>query len=349
MKVTKFPLMAAGAAIVCSTLVSCGTLSSNDKFLEKPLKWTSSGALIKPQSDEAHQHVSIKDPTILKYDGKWHIYATAYSTSARTWTMVYLNFEDWKDAGTAKQIPVDVNPALRGYHCAPHLFYFEPQDKWYFIFQSQQPQYCTSDDITDPTTWTAPKNFFAQNPANMPRLPIDYHIICDETHAYLFFTGDDGNFYRSRTKIEDFPNGFGDIEIAISDDRNNLFEGSMTYKIKGTDTYMTIIEGMSPARHYRAWTSKDLNGEWIPVPGADSWETPFAGINNVTFEDGAEAWTRDISHGELLRDNYDQTPTIDPKNLKFLYQGRDPSSDGMRYEMLPYYLGVLTLQDQDSK
>jgi endo-1,4-beta-xylanase len=38
---------------------------------------------------------------------------------------------------------------------------------------------------------------------------------------------------------------------------------------------------------------------------------------------------------------YDQTPTIDPENLRFLFQGRDPQSGG-RYESLPYRLGRLT-------
>ncbi len=97
-------------------------------------------------------------------------------------------------------------------------------------------------------------------PAGSPRLPIDYHVICDDTHAYLFFTGDNGRFYRCRTKIEDFPTGFSDPEIAIQDSRNNLFEGSMTYKIKGTSTYLTMIEALSPARYYRIWLSDDLNG-----------------------------------------------------------------------------------------
>jgi hypothetical protein len=306
-----------------------------------PLKWECSGVLVRPISDDSHKIVSVKDPTVVHYDGLWHIYATAFSTSARTWTMVYLNFKDWSEAPQAKLTHIDVNPSLRGYHCAPHLFYFTPHKKWYLIFQSQHPQYCTTDDISKPETWTAPKNFFRRMPASTPRLPIDYHVICDDTHAYLFFTGDDGRFYRCRTKIDDFPDGMSDPEVAIRDNRNNLFEGSMTYKIKGTDTYLTMIEALSPARYYRAWISNDLNGEWTPLADADSWETPFAGINNVTFADGVEPWTRDISHGELLRDNYDQTPTIDPANLRFLFQGRDPQSGG-NYSLLPYRLGLLT-------
>lgn len=308
-----------------------------------PLKWKTTGILIKPISDASHIIVSVKDPTVVYWNGLWHIYATAYLTSTRTWSMVYLNFKEWSEAPKAKLTYVDVNPNLKGYHCAPHLFYFTPHKRWYIIFQSQQPQYCTTDDISRPETWTAPKNFFDKLPSSTPRLPIDYHVICDDTHAYLFFTGDNGRFYRCRTKIEDFPHGMSDPEIAIQENRNDLFEGSMTYKIKGTDTYLTIIEALSPARYYRAWISKDLNGQWSPVPGADSWETPFAGINNVTFADGVERWTTDISHGELLRDNVDETPTIDLNNLRFLFQGRDPEIN-TRYHLLPYRLGLLTLE-----
>lgn len=307
-----------------------------------PLKWTSSGVLVAPVSDDSHTIVSVKDPTVVQYNGLWHIYATVFSTSAKTWSMVYLNFKDWTDAPQAKLVHIDVNPSLKGYHCAPHLFYFTPHQKWYLVFQSQQPQYCTTDDISKPETWTAPQNFFERMPAGTPRLPIDYHVICDATHAYLFFTGDNGRFYRCRTKIEDFPRGFSAPEIAIQDSRDNLFEGSMTYKIQGTNTYLTMIEALSPARYYRAWTSTDLNGEWTPLKDADSWESPFAGINNVEFAEGVEPWTRDISHGELLRTNYGETPTIDPTNLQFLFQGRDPKSGG-DYGLLPYRLGLLTL------
>jgi hypothetical protein len=334
-------LLAGSLSVALADDPPAGTVVQNSPFAT-PLKWVSSDVLIKPVSDETHEIVSVKDPTIVRYNDLWHIFATVYSTSAGTWNMVYVNFRDWAEAPEAPLNFLDVNPDLRGYHCAPHVFYFRPHKKWYLIFQSQQPQYCTTDDITRPETWTAPRDFFEGKPGGAPRLWIDYHVICDDTHAYLFFTGDNGRFYRCRTRIEDFPNGMSDPEIAIQDSRENLFEASITYRIKGSGSYLTLIEALSPARYYRAWIADSLDGQWTPVPGADTWDTPFAGINNVTFEEGVEPWTRDISHGEAIRDGYDETMTIDLTKLRFLFQGRDPQSGGP-YNLLPYRLGLLTV------
>jgi hypothetical protein len=309
--------------------------------LAGPFKWSSSGALIEPVSDDAHKLVSVKDPTVVFHGDKWHVIATTANTQGH-WSMMYLSFKDWSEAASAKPFYLDDNPNLRGYHCAPHVFYFRPHKKWYLIFQSQHPQYSTTDDISKPESWSKPMDFFVGKPDGAPRLWIDYWVICDETHAYLFFTGDDGKFYRSRTKIEDFPKGMSNPEIALHETRDVLFEGSMTYKIKGTNTYLTLIEALSPDRYYRAFTSDRLDGKWTPLPQADTFRSPFAGINNVTFEEGVAPWTRDISHGELLRDGCDETMTIDPANLQLLYQGRDPSIR-TGYALLPYRLGLLKL------
>jgi enterochelin esterase-like enzyme len=309
-----------------------------------PFRWTASDVLIEPVSDDEHQILSVKDPSVVRFNDRWHVYATT-ANAPGGWSIVYLSFKDWSDAADAKPYYIDENPALRGYHCAPQVFYFRPQKKWYLIYQSQHPQFSTTDDLAKPETWTPPENFFASNPPEMPRLPIDYWVICDDTHAYLFFTGDNGRLYRSRTTLEDFPNGMSAPETIIEETRETLFEGSMTYKIKGTDKYLTLVEGLGPSRYYRAYLADRLDGEWTPIPGADTYEHPFAGPSNVTFEDGVEPWTSDISHGELLRDGYDETLTIDPQNLRMLFQGRAPDSGG-DYHELPYRLGLLTLNDR---
>jgi hypothetical protein len=110
-----------------------------------PLQWTSTGILVSPVPDETHKIASVKDPTIVRYNDLWHIYTTVFDSLVNSWSMVYLNFKNWADAPKAKLTFIDINPDLIGYHCAPNLFYFRPHKKWYLIFQSQQPQYCTTD------------------------------------------------------------------------------------------------------------------------------------------------------------------------------------------------------------
>lgn len=321
----------------------------NGHGIALPIEWEASGELILPPGTAEDPVVSIKDPSVVYHDGRWHIIATV-TRPPNHWRMVYLSFEDWDRANEATPFFMDrVNPGLRGYHCAPQVFWFEPQNKWYLIFQSQQPQYCTTDDLSDPSSWSAPKDFFEGKPESAPDLWIDYFVICDDTHAYLFFTGDNGCLYRSRTPLDEFPHGMSDPVLVMQDEnRFNLFEGSAHYKLVGTDKYLTIIEAIGPngTRWYRAWTADRLDGEWTPL--ADTWEQPFAGIENVTFAEGVEPWTADISHGELIRESPDQTMPVDPQNLRFLFQGREVSDEQIAYFMLPYRLGMLTLRQDHS-
>lgn len=305
-----------------------------------PLRWESTGALVSPVADAEHDIISVKDPSIVRFGDRWHVYATTCNTRGH-WGMVYFNFADWSDAASAKPYYMDANPNLRGYHCAPQVFYFTPQKKWYLIFQSQHPQYSTADDVAKPETWTKPENFFEKQPAIIEKLWLDYFIICDATHAYLFFTGDNGKLYRSRTTIEQFPKGMSEPVVVMEMNRNDLFEGGATYKVKGSGKYLTMVEAMGKAgvRYYRSWLADRLDGDWTPL--GDSWDHPFAGMENVTFEAGAKPWTKDISHGELIRDGCDESMTIDPANLQFLYQGRDPNKEVKNYSQLPYQLGLL--------
>ena len=53
-------------------------------------------------------------------------------------------------------------------------------------------------------------------------------------------------------------------------------------------------------------------------------------------------WTADISHGEMIRDGYDQHLEIDTCHLQYLYQGVDPTMTGVSYNSLPWRLALLT-------
>jgi hypothetical protein len=313
--------------------------------LPTSFQWTSSGVLVAPKPNPSHAIISVKDPTIVFHEGEYLLYATTANT-AGNWNMVHLSFDDFDSAADAPFYYMDATAGFSGYHCAPNLFYFEPDGLWYLVQQSQPPQYSTSDDPADPTSWTAPQYFYPNGnhlPAGAPSLPIDYWVICDDAKCHLFFTGDDGHLYRAETDIDDFPSGFGALQTVLSDsERFDLFEGSAHYKVKGRNQYLTIIEAIGGGgRYYRSWTATSLEGPWTPL--ADTEQNPFAGRNNVTYEQGVADWTDDVSHGELLRDGVDQTMTIDACNLRFLYQGRDPASGG-EYSQLPYRLGLLTFE-----
>jgi endo-1,4-beta-xylanase len=313
--------------------------------LPSKFDWTSTGPLISAVPDAQHSIVSVKDPSVVFFDGRWHVFATT-ADSAGQWSLVYLNFEDWSQAAQAPLYYLDQNPALTGYHAAPQVFYFAPQDQWYLIFQSGQPQYSTTDDLRKPETWSAPKDFFASEPDIVKQNAgtgdwLDFWVICDDADCHLFFADDNGHYYRSDTSVEAFPEGFSDPVIAIDGTKTTVFEGGATYRVGKSGGYLTMIEAFGNAgeRYYRSFLSDTLDGAWAPL--AASPENPFAGRANVTFED-AEGWTNDISHGELLRDGYDQTPTIDPANLRFLYQGVDPARTSGEYFERPYQLGLLT-------
>ena len=343
-----FAMLSILISVSCSGKVLKKATADDQKCLPESFIWKAGKPIIAPAQEKGRPEiVSAKDPSVLRYKSKWYVFYTTCDVKG-AWSMQFISFKDWKDAKSAKVFPKDDNPNLRGYHCAPHVFYFTPQKKWYMVFQSGQPQYCTNDNIKDPMGWTKPVDFFKKEPSGLEKGKwgpewLDFHCIADNEYAYLFFTGDNGRFYRSRTKLEDFPEGMSEpVMVLYSEERGDIFEGSVTYKIKGCDKYLTIIEAFGAPtwdRYYRSFIADSLDGEWRELAG--TWDNPFAGLNNVTFKKGVKAWTKDISHGELIRTGYDERMEIDPDNLQFLFQGRDPASNGMKYHMLPYRIGLL--------
>ncbi|TDB74694.1 glycoside hydrolase [Micromonospora sp. KC723] len=307
--------------------------------------WRSSDVLISPRPDPAHPVVSVKDPTVVRWRDRWLVYGSTADTSG-AWRMFSTSFADWSEAPSAPLYHLDQNPHIGdAYVAAPQLFYFSPQDTWYLVYQQGPPAYSVTDDPTRPDTWTAPRGFFAAQPYLLTQGWLDFWVIADDEHCYLFFTDDNGFLYRSRTPVADFPHGFGAPEIAIADTRENCYEGSATYKVLGTDTYLTIVEGFDSRgnRCYRAWTADRLDGPWTRHGSGDQ---AFAHHRNVSYPAGR--WSTDISHGELVRAGHDERMEIDPQRLQLLYQGLDPGVDvaGTPYPLLPWRIGLLTRTDE---
>lgn len=298
--------------------------------LPSTFQWTSTQPIAQPKSG----WVSLKDFTVTMHQDKYVVYMTTHDTG-ETWGAAMFTFDDFAGAATATQQTISRTAV------APTLLYFQPKDIWVFAYQWGGPafSYATSTDPNDPSKLSAGQTLFDGSITGSDTGPIDQTLICDSDTCYLFFAGDNGKIYRSTMPIADFPGTFGNAETIMTDTKENLFEAVQVYAVKGSDQYLMIVEAMGDGRYFRSFTSNDLGGEW--TPHAVSQNAPFAGKANVTFEGGG-AWTKDISHGDIVRDNPDQTMTIDPCNLRLLYQGRDPNIN-TDYGKLPYRPALLTL------
>jgi hypothetical protein len=306
-----------------------------------PTAWEYCRPLISPEKRQENPSHAQKDPTVVYHGGKWHVFMTVKLPGRSA--IEYCSFDDWENADESKRAILKVSTS--DYYCAPQVFYFQPHDRWYLVYQMGVPgqdkmwvAYSTTSEINRPDSWTAARAIL-DGGANDPRQVggLDYWIICDDERAYLFYTSLDGRMWRLWTKLSDFPKGFDHCQVALAAD---IFEASHTYRLKGLNKYLTVIEE-DGRRYFKAYIADRLDGAWTAL--ADSAEKPFAGWNNIRPAEGVTPWTDNISHGELIRDGVDQTLTVDPNNLRFVFQGMlDRDKAGKSYGEFQWRIGMLT-------
>ncbi|NQV36333.1 MAG: hypothetical protein HQ515_26810, partial [Phycisphaeraceae bacterium] len=264
-----------------------------------PDLWECTAPLIAPERRENNPSRAQKDPTVVFHDGQWHVFMTVKLPGRSA--IEYCSFTKWQNANGAKRTILTVSKS--DYYCAPQVFYFTPHKLWYLVYQMGMPNankmwvaYSTTADITDPSSWTQARPMLDGGPKDPRQVGgLDYWIICDTQRAYLFLTSLNGKMWRLWTTLDSFPLGFDHCELALE---AKIFEASHTYRLKGMDKYLTIIEE-NGRRYYKAYLADRLDGRWTPV--ADTAESPFAGWKNIRPAPGVQPWTDNISHGELVR------------------------------------------------
>lgn len=337
-------------AIVCWTMMSCasegtsGPLDSSasdtdsdtdtttdtgtDAQPECPFPtsftWEDNGG---PLAQPKNEWVSLKDFTSTGYNGQIIVYSTYHDGSNYGSQMMI--FDDWASMDLVDQSKMSKATV------APTLTYFAPKDLWVLAYQWCSARFCymTSSDPSDVSSWSTEKPLLTEDIATADGAaygPIDQEVICDDTTCYLFYNGDNGHVYRASMPIGDFPGKFSGSQSILND--VVYFEAVQVYTVKGTGKYLMIVENNKNPRSFTALSADDLGGEWTQIGD-------FASQDNTTFND---LWTHDISHGDLFRENPDQTHTVDPCKLQFLYQGRDPNAVSS-YDERPYRPGLLTM------
>jgi len=328
------------ACLVAQPARGAGESRAVENLLAGKFNWRAGAPVVSPLQRPGEQIYSVKDPTIVRYKDRWHLFCTIRGRE-RSHQIEYLCFDDWSGVERAERHILKLSDE---YFCAPQVFYFTPHKSWYLIYQvidktrkpALQPACSKSSDIADPNSWTKPELLFAAQPENVKGW-IDFWVICDAERAHLFFTSLDGRMWRCETKLADFPHGWGKPDVVLQGD---IFEASHTYRLKGLDKYLTIVEAQAEGRrYYKAYLAGALDGAWSPL--ADTREKPFA--SPINTRDAGEHWTDSFSHGELLRDGFDQTLTVDPAQFKLLFQGvSDQDMAGKVYGQIPWRLGILS-------
>lgn len=336
---TAWLLGSRGLVAIVLWLVSAEISRSDEPAQAGEYHWQIGQPLFAPLQRPGDELYSVKDPSIVQHAGRWHLFVTVRG-QARSHQIEHISFVDWQSPSKSTRTLL---PMHRGYFCAPQVFYFRPHQKWYLICQASdeawEPEYgaafSTTDDLTDPHSWSALQSL-GHRSADGKR-GLDFWVICDDARAHLFFTTNDGRMWREHTTLDDFPRGWSEPVLALQAD---VFEASHTYKLRGEDRYLTIIEAQHGHgwRYFKAYTASQLDGDWHPL--AATRDRAFASLRNSVPQ--GPSWTESISHGEILRAGVDERLEIDASNLRVIFQGvLESERRGKPYGQIPWRLGLL--------
>ena len=327
------------------------TTATESPFLSGKFQWQVGAPLLEvslerlPPSPE-HPWLAVKDPSIVRHSGKWHLFCTLRKDKNGDGRIRigYTSFDEWADAQAADW---SVLKLTMGYHGAPQIFYFEPHKKWYLIYQAEDetrrlkygPCYSTNDDITRPENWTLPEPLYRVPDGK--KAGLDFWVICDNDNAHLFFTSLNGKMWRAQTTIGEFPDrGWTEPQVCLKAD---IFEASHTYAIKGQNRFFTIVEAQDGKRRYfKGFVADALDGDWQPL--AASREKPLVSPINVLNQ--KDSWATSYSHGEFLRSGFNQRLEIDAIDLQLLFQGAsDQEYRRGGYGDIRWRLGLLKFRE----
>jgi len=315
----------------------------------------------------AFDEVAVKNPTIVRYHGNWHLFytsiAAADSSDFHT-GLGYITAPTLEGLRTAPRI--DLAKTLREPIIAPQVFFFAPQKCWYLIGyvgdasrRVLEPVYSTNQEIENPQGWSQPRRL-ETNRRRKDDIWIDFWVICDDEKAHLFYADQTGALYRMETPLAEFPQGFAQaseqrlFELSGRNSRGEwrFYDACHVYYVKSAKEYFALLEGA-----YAHPTRKnyfDARNRFLLGLVADRIEGPWRRVEANKSEFIGEArWLYDsegkpvpfdsVSHPELIRAGFDQRLEIEDFRLQILFQTFSAAgvSPSYTYHGLPWQLMLM--------
>ena len=358
---------------VCTAAILAATVGLASCKSAEPVAckhWKVSPPVFLPLETGAFENVAVKDPSIVYFDGKYHLFYTGKRVDQTdkgakySITTGYVAAPTLEGLNSAKRY--NLSAMVDANIIAPQIFYFAPQKLWYIMAHrydrgnkpNLQPIYLTNPDINNVHGWSKPQDLATAKRTD--GFWIDFWVICDDRKAHLFSMDQTGAVLRMECPIADFPQGFAtatDSEALFLRGEDEIgkwiaFEAEHVYHVKNPDKYFMILEGgyYKDSRKYFGDARKrflvglvadQLEGPWTRVEQAD--HEYFGQGTNLFNEDGSRSAYTQVSHPELIRSGYDQKLEIENFNIDMIFQSFNGAAwpDNYHYNELPWELAIM--------
>ncbi len=294
--------------------------------------WLLKDVVLSHGVDDTFHETAIKDPSIVYFENSWHIFYTARGKGR--YSIGYSSSPSLSQFANAERHQLKLSVDVSRIDCAPQIFYFTPHKLWYLIFQTTeanyQPAFSTNSSLANPNNWTKSQNLVQKDTSEKW---IDFWVICDDTHAYLFYTQEHNEVFVRTTKLENFPSQWGDAIKVFS----GVHEAVHVYSVPAENRFIMVYEiSTDGVRSFGLATAAHLTGPWKDT-GHE-----FASGSMLIPGHVRNIWTEMVSHGEAIRSGYNEKFEVESENGEWIIQGMMKHDMNKEYAELPWKIGLIS-------
>ena len=101
--------------VICSAVLQVSDAAEPDIDLKLPAQWEYTTPFIAPEARDAEPSRAQKDPTIVRYRDRWHVFMTVKLPGRSA--IEYCSFTNWENANESARTVLTISDSQ--YFCAP--------------------------------------------------------------------------------------------------------------------------------------------------------------------------------------------------------------------------------------